>query len=152
MALKLARNWGQQEAGERNSLRMLGFQANLKMLKFHEDAVMLHGRWRSLWTPCLGIYYSLPPPSVSRSGIEMAIAMHHWRRESTWEPLAQRGHEELTVFKLQVLPSITSAHLDGNCSILRELQQLWTGHLPLFRCSARKRKQLFWGEMTMFRK
>ena len=103
---------------------MLGFQANLKMLKFHEDSVMPHERWSSLWTPSLGIYYSLLLPSVARSGVETEIAMRHWRWESTWEPLAQRGHEESTASKLQVLPSTLSACLERNCSILAELQQL----------------------------
>lgn len=75
----------------------------------------------------------------------MVISMRHWRWESTWEPLTRRGHEELTASKLQVLPSMMSAHLDGSCPILLELQQLWTGHLPLFRRSGRKVKATFLG-------
>lgn len=64
MAFKLARNQEQQEGGQRNSLKILGFQADLKMLKFHEDSIMLRERWSSLWTPSLGVR---SPPRRSHS-------------------------------------------------------------------------------------
>lgn len=45
MAFKLTGNQEQEEGGQGDSLGMLDFQASLKMLKFHEDAVVLHERW-----------------------------------------------------------------------------------------------------------
>lgn len=61
------------------------------------------------------------------------------------EPLAQKGHEERAASRLQILSGTVSAYLDGNRSILPELQLLWAGHLPLFKCFGIKLKATFLG-------
>lgn len=70
-----------------SSVRTVGFQAKLKVLKFPEDAGMLQERWSLLWTSSLGICHRFSPPQ--EPGIAVVIS---WRWEWAWEPLERRGH------------------------------------------------------------
>lgn len=139
MAFKLARNQGQPGWGKKPS-ENAGFSSQPQDAKASRGCCNAPGEVEfTVDTPSQEMLQ--PPPTLSsqkrhRNGncnasLEMGVY------------LGAPGPKTSTASKLKVLPSIMSAHLDGNCSILPELWQLWTGHLPLFRCSGRKVKATF---------